>query len=96
MSAHTPGPWSFARVLYGRGKRRCIEAPNGGTVAWATTQSVQATQAEANARLIAAAPDLLEALEETLALALNAFSTTDPYVAGVVAKARAAIQKATA
>jgi len=61
---HTPGPW-----IVNTATPTTVEQPSGGTIA-VTYQSVPnyrrlptKEQAYANARLIAAAPDMLEALE---------------------------------
>ncbi len=58
---HTPGPW-------GNNKWNCQEhqiSANGGTIALVSHSRslVPENEADANARLIAAAPDLLEALK---------------------------------
>jgi hypothetical protein len=63
---HTPGPWPYTRT--GDGKRITIgaglvEGPNGYEVAEVYSDDCDAAEAEANARLIAAAPDLLAALQ---------------------------------
>lgn len=82
MSKHTPGPWAFKQgappseiKLIGHIKR---DIPHRGDGYVATVLSDEnwrmhtaghdecRRQAHANARLIAAAPDLLEALEEIL------------------------------
>jgi hypothetical protein len=63
---HTPGPWKVGSSTPD-GSRVVAIAP----IAWcganssfsAASQSISAKQALANARLIAASPDLLEALE---------------------------------
>lgn len=59
MNTHTPGPWAFR---YG-GSDNCplevyVPIENGDTIA-----GEYGISEEANARLIASAPDLLEALE---------------------------------
>ena len=68
---HTPGPWTMHPRFDDGAEVRALLAP----VAWcgvATTvgssgdQSIDAAEARANARLIAAAPDLLEACERLL------------------------------
>lgn len=90
MSKHTPGPW-FVNDRYKQTKY--IEARIGGgmlqEVAACGPTEVREQQ-EANARLIAAAPDLLDALEDALCfLAMNGgydYATN---------KARVAIAKAT-
>jgi hypothetical protein len=88
MSTHTPGPWKFALFEH---------APNEAFVQWrAGYAEVHGSRAgrEANARLIAAAPDLLAALQALVDLddgdspALWAHS-------GDFERARAAIAKAT-
>lgn len=66
MSAgHTPGPWPMAytgdgkRIVIGEG---LVEGPNGYEVAEVYSDDCPPEIAEANARLIAAAPEMLEAL----------------------------------
>ena len=63
----TPGPWPMQRT--GDGKRIIIgkglvEGPNGYEVAEVYSDDCPYELAEANARLIAAAPDLLAAVKE--------------------------------
>lgn len=60
MSGHTNGPWSIAKDRAGR----AIVGPDGKTVGAAHMSSKPnlIEEVEANARLIAAAPDLYEAL----------------------------------
>lgn len=69
MSGHTPGPW----VLRVQGQDAYIDAANGShyelaVVVWQMDDDrdlgISSPTAEANARLITAAPDLLEALQE--------------------------------
>lgn len=68
MNKHTPGPWKIK-------KKFCayrffalhnylipVEHPNGGYIAYASANKFDANS-RANARLIAAAPDMLKALE---------------------------------
>lgn len=65
MSKHTPGPWPMEytgdgkRIVIGSG---LVEGPNGYEVAEVYSDDCPQGLAEANGRLIAAAPDLLEAL----------------------------------
>lgn len=56
MSGHTPGPWTISPVLTVDGERMVVGGPGKefGLIAAVTE--------EADARLIAAAPELLEAL----------------------------------
>jgi hypothetical protein len=67
MSSHTPGPWVYdSGVFYAQ----CQLDKNNQTYEYpiAETLSGRPEDEEANARLIAAAPDLLAALEMLLAL----------------------------
>ena len=62
MSAHTPGPWT-CRVLNSDDTVAVIRA---GTLQIAAIGYAPGFAEEANARLIAAAPDLLAALRQVL------------------------------
>jgi hypothetical protein len=68
--AHTPGPWSVGEDNVGDGCN--IRDANGNRVAHTATsrnhgtEKIDPAEAKANARLIAAAPDLLKALKELL------------------------------
>ena len=72
-AAPTPGPWALAgEAAHGAE----VRGPSGISVAWCGMASVHgdtgshyigAPEAAANARLIAAAPDLVKALRELLA-----------------------------
>ena len=104
---HTPGPWYVEGESYNVGEAEVIVSgiPNGGgrIVAW-TANSYEAdsdnetTTAEdrANARLIAAAPDLLEACE----VANRFFEQNDDFtdgeypIPGFILDMRIAIKKA--
>lgn len=81
MSAHTPGPWAL------RGYQ--IRAENGLGKHVATYQV-----GEADGRLIAAAPELLEALKEVAAGRLDHEHGLDDFHDRARAIARAAIAKA--
>jgi hypothetical protein len=95
MSAvHTPAPWTFERAAESDGSvtfdifNSAPAACNGvgGGVAYIQTYSAQQVAVqEANARLIAAAPDLLAALEEFVA---------EFGPCGLTENARAAIEQA--
>lgn len=87
MSGHTPGPWGVAG-----------DGPNPNVGDWevvAGTRCVGVCFTKADANFVAAAPDLLDALRHLL----NTMSITDEEglleFAAPVAKARAAIAKAT-
>ncbi len=97
---HTPGPWSFGPAV--PGAKRCFyisgnHDANNREVDIGTVQGGYYS-CEANARLIAAAPDLLAALKDTLDF-LERHSNRWDGVNGkhpqlVVTAARAAIAKA--
>lgn len=86
MPKHTPGPWNIAAGAY-------VETEDGKTIAdvWEdedTGKVMEETQA--NARLIAAAPDLLEARKLALtmaALSENSESSIYQIVEAAVIKA---------
>ena len=89
---HTPGPWTFDNEI----EFICTDASLHGEWYgdWAVARvNIIRAEAKANARLIAAAPDLLEALRELLAACKDASFASDPFDA--VPNARAAIAKAT-
>jgi len=90
-STHTEGPWYVDpndHPLY-------VRAPGGGTVAHCD-EAFHIHRGDANARLIAAAPDLLAACKqmvsefESIAVTLGADTSKNP----VLVAARAAIAKA--
>lgn len=105
MSKHTPGPWAYA-LEYGPS---VTELPRITTVARCANYVIglpseypggnyrdgdPSGDEEADARLIAAAPDLLEALKSAVA-AMEPHMAGDGYLAVRVGLARAAIAKAT-
>ena len=85
---HTPGPWNYDRSgysLYVNSGRELVTA--------LSMDGKRLETSEANARLIAAAPDLLEALKSVIAW-LDA-SDESAFSDSQLALARAAIAKAT-
>lgn len=98
MSKHTPGPWAtvewpkpnidgpYLKISVHHRSETCHGGDHCVVEAGHTTPEADAT-ARANARLIAAAPDLLEALQE----ALKFMTPTSP----LADMTRAAIAKAT-
>lgn len=88
MMAHTAGPWALdgdlnamnLDVIYGSGRIAMMECEN---------DELSDAEVTANARLICAAPDLLEALQWAIETA-----DTEQYEADWYAAARAAIAKA--
>jgi hypothetical protein len=94
MNKHTPGPWSYSMYegsnhakiyLHGLGRQ---DAVKGG-------DSMQGYCGEANAKLIAAAPVLLEALGLMVATFCDTEGSHGASEAEAIDKARAAIRKAT-
>lgn len=96
---HTPGPWVHKRddLLNDydnpgtHWNARNIWSPGYSTIAHVIMQHNDDGESEANARLIEAAPDLLEACQMLLTLSLP----RDVSGRAMVDRARAAIEKAT-
>ena len=89
MSAHTPGPWTSytgTHSIWAEGKRAiCIMTG---------TRKTSDMERDANARLIAAAPDLLESLRELVELAVLQFGVPPAGADGPLPRALAVIAKA--
>ena len=97
MSKHTPGPWFYGDWINGtKGESNASE--------WVEIWNIDADGSQglpfvackhhdqiANARLIAAAPDLLQAL----IYAVDLIETVSPFEGDTLRNARAAIAKAT-
>ena len=64
MNKHTPGPWSYWPECIGDGGR--VTQDGTGQHIAAPTLYFKREQTEANARLIAAAPELLEVLQDLM------------------------------
>jgi len=100
MSEHTPGPWQIESRFVGPLviTAECRpEIDKSGKLEIAHVGAETFMVANANARLIAAAPDLLAALEDILKVAeadLALTSNPHPMREAVVNSARAAIAKA--
>ena len=91
MSKHTPGPWRVVDSW----NDHMVEGQNGEEIIWQDGPHNTPTINEANARLIAAAPDLLEALEDLILLAQAVMHENGGYmVDDELSDARAAIAKA--
>ena len=101
MSKHSPGPWTIGKVSH-KNQHVDIDSLNHdpfvGCDEWRTMARTYGTEGEeeigsivmlANARLIAAAPELLEALQSVLDNCLDSEGLCAAH-----AKARAAIAKA--
>lgn len=95
---HTPGPWHVepgysptdCRIL--SSKRFCIALPTSGLDA--DLRGPQPTM-QANARLMAASPELLETVVEVENWLDHHGDTTDPGAMGLLAMCRYVIAKAT-
>lgn len=95
---HTQGPWHFTNepnAKRARGKFLTV-LPVGDTVPVCDVNRHRGPESEANARLIAAAPELLEACEDALAATVNESTYPDgPCIAKEIRDLmRAAIAKA--
>lgn len=92
MSKHTSAPWRIARVSKSTVLKDLYVSSTLGRIARVcvpyTAQSVE--EYEANARLIASAPDLLDALEK-----ISKMDVGNPYARGCAEIARTAIAKVT-
>jgi len=98
MKAHTPGPWRVGRQFYWN-RRYCLPIACKHTSTIAVILSIGPgypleQQDQDNAYLIAAAPDLLEALQD-LHDQVRTFCETQGEANFETAKAVAAIKKAT-
>lgn len=86
---HTPGPWEAEKfgAIHGGEDQQYFRGRRRSQVATACLAgNIHDDERDANARLIAAAPDLLEALKEVIALSDRKHEAWD--------KAKAAIAKA--
>lgn len=88
---HTPGPWVTSPEP--NGKEWVVDAGPWGICVCAFAPGLGT--AEANARLIAAAPELLEALETLLGFVENKRFPDTIYVRNAINEAEAVIAKAT-
>lgn len=96
--SHTPGPWTVEpRFRYGIGfaGAGCLPIVGGNAVICAIGPHDPYMPQEANARLISAAPDMLAALRDLIAVCEDFNMDGEPEDARVTA-ARAVIAKATA
>ncbi|HBO5316114.1 TPA: hypothetical protein L4W78_005920 [Pseudomonas aeruginosa] len=99
--SHTPGPWNVDFIdgvdgVFAAGDKRICQVNEVDIVGWNVRFR---DESEANGRLIAAAPELLDALEDAvnrLTSSLILMKCDDDFIKKETAKARAAIAKATA
>jgi hypothetical protein len=98
MSKHTPGPWTISKPM-GPGnigiQSKDINA--GGNWFVAELPNCPHEEAEGNAELIAAAPELLEAVQNLVLIFQtgNHYDTRNPYTRPEVIEAMKTIAKAT-
>lgn len=94
---HTPGPWEVVRRDQLQGVRHVDHEGRAFDVCRVDWHSFYKpdTKAEANARLIAAAPRLLAALEAMAETYARDADVYDPRTEPALIEARAAIQQAT-
>lgn len=90
---HTPGPWRIGTAP--PNGEQAIGTIRGMMVAVATTGVGMENETLANARLIAAAPDLLDALHAVLSDYMAVHGVGDLEVQPALFQAHAAIDKAT-
>lgn len=92
MSRHTPGPWHVSESLDGTMTEVMAGPIYIAPAVWQASVGTdnQQQEREANARLIAAAPSLLEALEQIVSEAENEGMITE----SCIASARALISEA--
>lgn len=91
MSKHTAGPWTFDKA---HSVGFIVHDKNYGYIVGAQDEEGRygAIESESNARLIAAAPELLEALEEMTSLASGPVGGVSVQMKrDILAKARAVI-----
>lgn len=95
MSKHTPGPWDYGWEIQPNG---CPTVGHKGLmvcmVAHSAKDPEQKETALANANLIAAAPDLLEALEYALSMWGDYLPPGNSNAMKAIKQSRAAIAKA--
>ena len=90
MAGHTPGPWEVAGNCV-RTRYRMGDPDNSGVLV--ADVGVHLAERHANARLIAASPDVVEALILALPY-VEAAEQDETYKPGAVAKVTAAIRAA--
>lgn len=99
---HTPGPWSFEDCRFAQSDPEST-VPGGcdfwiiggpGVEVLAVTNSVLVGTQEGNARVMAAAPDLLASVRDFLSLYEGVTDMVGDSVRAKLARARAAVEKA--
>lgn len=87
---HSPSPWTIDKYTL------CIEDADGYSVGYAEN-NIKPEQAQIDVKVMAAAPDLLSALQDLFGADMEYFLMMDgkPDQIAAIAKAHAAIAKAT-
>lgn len=97
---HTPGPWRYDRHADFSETDSAVTAENGHIVIcqiWGLdVEAINDPQSEANGRLLAAAPDMLAALNGWIAIFKRDGAYLSPLVMTALKETLAAIEKATA
>lgn len=97
-ATHTPGPWAFTADMYGLDNMRVFGVNDATGNGIANCGYDGRGECKANARLVAAAPDLLETLETLLEGTCEALSFLDretvKHLKPLIDNAEAAIAKA--
>lgn len=93
---HTPGPWNISQVVTQSTGLRVfhLDSDTGGPIGYFDSLDDPDGDDEANAVLIAAAPDLLDACSQILSLNPDDYSNQEGYVRIVRRLATTAIKKA--
>lgn len=101
QTKHTPGPWTFKlhdgwnsltyAIYQDKGKESgyCVAEKK-----WSSINNIQMEELKANARLIAAAPELLEACKDAIEFIKDGYVETFPEVKQLLNKLEQAIAKA--
>lgn len=98
MSAHTPGPWKLRRAEHSLEHDFILHA-GPHIIAWSVPRADRSNTRKksehiANARLIAAAPELLEALKQMVSIVvIHSNATRNNFAWAELDEARAAIAK---
>lgn len=96
MSKHTPGPWRKGNANY---CHKIFAGDQAIAEVWGSTRgrriSARHAEAQSNARLIAAAPEMLDVLKATYTMLFNeGLAESQPWVNRGLDQIRAAIAKA--
>ena len=106
MRTHTPGPWTYEPITLGHPSNRAnrvVGSPTNyiarlfsadSTLQGMTSRAPAPDEAEANARLIASAPDLLAACMEAFGALVGSHAAEDSVQGRARARLRAVIDKA--